>query len=108
MTIRTQLTKSISRGFTLVELLVSLAIILLMIIAASGIEVRYLRMASQVKHELEAQDLAEQCMNNIRKTRDTNILNTVVTFDGISNTYSCVSSPVNGVQYTTTVKVEDL
>jgi len=74
MTKKPQLTNSKRPAFTLVELLVALSIILLMITAAVSIETRYIKMASQIKHQLQAYNFAESRLNLVRQIRDTNIL----------------------------------
>jgi len=70
------------RGFTLVELLVSVAILLLILGAAVSVEVQSIKLADTNEHSLQATNLAQQRLNFVKTIRDQNILDNEAPFVG--------------------------
>lgn len=69
-------------SFTLVEVLVAMAILMMLIGAMVGIEVTNIRLADSGKKQLQATGLARGALNLVRTIRDTNILNGRAAFTG--------------------------
>jgi len=61
------------KAFTLVELLVSVAILLLVLGAAVSVEVQSIKLASTNEHSLQAANLAQEQLNLVKTVRDNNI-----------------------------------
>ena len=60
------------RGFTLVELLVSVAILLLVLGSAVSVEVQSIKLANTNEHSLQAANLAQEQLNLVKTVRDNN------------------------------------
>lgn len=67
------------RGFTLVELLVSIAILLLVLGAAVSTEVQSIKLADKNKRALQATNLAQEQINLVKTVRDNNVKDTPTT-----------------------------
>lgn len=76
------LLRASSRSFTLVEVLVALFIILLVIGAASGIEVSYMRLGDSTRHTIQANSIAQEGLDLVKLIRDKNLTNNVNSFLG--------------------------
>lgn len=74
------------KSFTLVEVLVAVAILMLMIGATIGVEVASIKVADTGKRQLQATGLARGALNLVRTIRDTNILNSRSAFKSIDIT----------------------
>ena len=61
-----------SGGFTLVELLVSVAILLLVLGSAVSVEVQSIKLADTNQHSLQAANLAQEQLNLVKTVRDNN------------------------------------
>lgn len=64
----------IKTGFTLVEVLVALFIIVMVIGAAVQAEVTNIRSADETKQRLQATGLSQEALNAVRNKRDTYVL----------------------------------
>lgn len=87
-----------NKGFTLVELLVAVTIIVMVLGAAVSLEVQHIRAADANKHKLQAENLAQQALNLTRTIRDNNLLNPTTTtpFAGIDNGDHCLQKDADG------------
>ncbi|AKM81890.1 TPA: prepilin-type cleavage/methylation domain-containing protein [Candidatus Berkelbacteria bacterium] len=63
-----------SKGFTLVELLVAIGILLLVLGGAVGVEVLNIRLAAYTKHQQTATNIAEGQINKVKSARDAKLL----------------------------------
>lgn len=119
--------KNQHKGFSLIELLVAMSILILVIGAAVAVETQNIRIASTTKHKIQAAALGNQTMNQIRTIRDTDILKgndpwtnldgsdvskiRRLILPGASKNYSLedgsAKTTLNGVEYTVEITVED-
>ena len=112
----------ICRGFTLVELLVSVSILLLVLGAAVSVEVQSIKLADTNQHSLQATNLAQQQLNLVKTVRDNNPANDpFVGFSsvvqrlkdngaspwGIEDGNRTKTVETNGVTYTIEIKASD-
>lgn len=74
-------------SFTLVEILVALAILMLLVGSMAGIEISNIKLADSGKRQLQATGLARGALNLVRTIRDTNVLQRKIgnaVFDGLT------------------------
>lgn len=111
-----------SKAFTLVELLVSVAILLLVLGSAVSVEVQSIRLADTNQHALQAANLAQQQLNLVKTVRDNNIKDYPDPFEHFPTTgikhLSCMLNKctlgdleerrtINGVVYTIQIRAWD-
>ena len=61
------------KGFTLVEMLVAVSILILILVGAVNVEVNNNRLATLNKHQLQAINLAQAQLNLVKTIRDNNL-----------------------------------
>jgi prepilin-type N-terminal cleavage/methylation domain-containing protein len=111
------------KGFTLVEVLVSVLIMATIIIAIVTVEVNYLKLGSHTKAVMQANNLAEQAFSKIRTVRDSDgekltkfkpagdpaqyeVNPAMNDFTSCSSATNTCTITINGTKYTTHITFE--
>lgn len=112
-----------NKAFTLVELLVSVAILLLVLGAAVSVEVQNIGLADRNEHYLQATNLAQQQLNLVKTVRDNNPANPFGSFPTDTEAWrlglplgssqwqffkESTYKPVGGRDYTIEIRVFDI
>ena len=65
-----------SKGFTLIEVLIATAILVMVGVSAIAVEVNFMNSGTRNKHKLQATGLAQEGMSKVRNVFTTNLLPT--------------------------------
>lgn len=111
-----------SQGFTLIEVIIATAILVMVGVAAVGVERNFMISASTQKHRLQATGLAQEGISAVRRAFNNNLLNPanpalvpnttyIVNADGSLSTgvNQTITPPPgqNGVTFTRTITVKN-
>ena len=85
------------KGFTLIEMLVAVSILILVLVGAVNVEISNIHLATLNKHRLQATNLAQMQTNLVKTIRDTNLqANEDKPFEGLAHSTASKKISPNG------------